>query len=111
LVLVCKGAFEEVVLLCTGVRHGPESHSKTPEFRQQLTQRAAAFNNDGYRVVVVVTKEVHESDLKDDDLFEDLDSRMAFEGLLTFLLPPKDDAAASIQRLQALGVEDLKSRF
>ncbi len=105
LLLICKGAFEEVLSLCTRIRPGRESSSMNPEARTQLMQRAAAFNGDGYRVIVVATKEIGQNDLEDKDFLGDLESDMTFEGLLTFLDPPKDDAAASIARLQALGVD------
>ena len=103
--LVCKGAFEEVSSLCTKIRSGPGSSLMDEEARDRVTQCASSYNNDGYRVIVVATTEVQEGDLDDDDLVGSLDSDMIFEGLLTFLDPPKDDAAPSIERLQALGVD------
>jgi Mg2+-importing ATPase len=105
LILVCKGAFEEVSSLCTRVRHGRKSSYIEVEAWQQLAQRAAAFNIDGYRVIAVAIKELQESDLEENDLLEDLDSNMTLEGLLTFLDPPKADAARSIERLRNLGVD------
>jgi P-type Mg2+ transporter len=105
LILVCKGAFEEVSSLCTRVRHGRKSSYIEVEARQQLAQRAAVFNIDGYRVIAVAIKELQESDLEENDLLEDLDSNMTLEGLLTFLDPPKADAARSIERLRNLGVD------
>ena len=105
LILVCKGAFEEVSMLCTQIRLGGECLQLIPDLRQELLRRAAAFNNDGFRVIVVATKEVQEHDLQTMDVLENLDSSMVMEGLLTFLDPPKEDAAASIQRLQDLGVD------
>ena len=102
--LICKGAFEEMLSLCTRIRHAREPSAMKIEVKQQLIRMAAAFNEDGYRVIVVATRDLQESDLEGDDLLEGLDSNMTLEGLLTFLDPPKDDAAASIGRLQALGV-------
>ncbi|TKA58160.1 hypothetical protein B0A49_12139 [Cryomyces minteri] len=105
LLLICKGAFEEVSLLCTHVRVGDTVVILDSHRRQELIKRAAAFNADGYRVIAVATREIMDHDMDDVDLSKGLDSNMIVEGLLTFLDPPKDDAKASIQRLQELGVE------
>ncbi|KAK5011705.1 hypothetical protein LTR39_004466, partial [Cryomyces antarcticus] len=105
LLLICKGAFEEVSLLCTHVRAGDTVVVLDSNRRQELIKRAAAFNADGYRVIAVATREIMDHDTNDVDPSEGLDSNMIVEGLLTFLDPPKDDAKASIQRLQELGVE------
>jgi Mg2+-importing ATPase len=43
--------------------------------------------------------------MEDDDNLEGLGCNMIVEGFLTFLDPPKDDAKASIARLQELGVD------
>lgn len=105
LLLICKGAFEEVASLCSYVRIHNHRISLNAKHRQELTKRAAAFNDDGYRVVLVATRELLECEMEEDDLSEGLDTNMIVEGLLTFLDPPKDDAKASIARLQDLGVD------
>lgn len=105
LLLICKGAFEEVSSLCTQVRLGNDVVTLDSEHRQALSKRAADFNADGYRVIVVATREVREYEMEDDDSLEGLDSNMIVEGLLTFLDPPKDDAKGAIQRLRELGVD------
>lgn len=105
LLLITKGAFEEILALCNHARQGKEILQLDSSLRQNLCQRAADFNAEGYRVIAVAVKEVYECDFKDDDQLESLESSMTVEGLLTFLDPPKDDAAASIERLQDLGVD------
>ena len=105
LLLICKGAFEEVAALCTHVRSNGQRIVLDAKYRQELIKRAAAFNDDGYRVIIVATREVLDFEMEEDDLFEGLDSNLTVEGLLTFLDPPKEDTKASIMRLQELGVE------
>jgi P-type Mg2+ transporter len=105
LLLICKGAFEEVSSLCTHIRINNHRVALDAKHRQELTQRAAAFNDDGYRVILIATREVLASEMEENDSFEGLDTNMTAEGLLTFLDPPKDDAKASIARLQELGVD------
>lgn len=108
LLLICKGAFEEVSSLCINIRH----HGKVVPFDavlcQALSEQAARYNIDGHRVIIIATREVQDFELESDDdgiQPENLDVNMTVEGLVTFLDPPKDDAAASIQRLQDLGVD------
>jgi len=105
LLLICKGAFEEVSALCPTFRKGAESVIATPENRQELLKQVTVLNNDGFRVILVATKEIDERVIGDEDSLMDADSDMTIEGLLTFLDPPKEDAAPSIHRLQTLGVE------
>ena len=105
LLLVCKGAFEELLALCPTFRNGALSVTATQENRQVLSKQVTTLNNDGYRVILVATKEINERDIADEDLLMEADSDMTVEGLLTFLDPPKEDAAPSIHRLQTLGVE------
>jgi Mg2+-importing ATPase len=105
LMLICKGAFEEVFSLCTRIRVGTEAVRLNDEHRQRLSKKAGAFNADGYRVILVATREVLDHEMEDDDNLEGLDLNMIIEGFLTFLDLPKDDAKASIARLQELGVD------
>ena len=105
LLLICKGAFEEVATLCTHIRVDGHRIVLDANHRQELTTRAAAFNDDGHRVIVVATRDVLDFEMEEDDLFEGLDTNLTVEGLLTFLDPPKPDTKASVTRLQELGVE------
>lgn len=102
--LICKGAFEEVFSLCTHIRVGDEAVMLDVSHRLELSKRVADFNAGGYRVIVVATRQVLDYEMDDESQIGGLDSNMTAEGLLTFLDPPKDDAKASIQRLQELGV-------
>lgn len=104
LLLICKGAFEEVSSLCTHIRLENESVALKSALLDEFTQRVAAYNNDGYRVIVVATRDIQDDDIVEED-FHGCDRNMTVEGLLTFLDPPKDDAKASIERLQELGVD------
>jgi P-type Mg2+ transporter len=105
LLLICKGAFEEVSALCTHIRVNDKVMQLDGSLRLELCQKASAFNADGHRVIIVATKELQQWEVDDADALDGLDADMVVEGLLTFLDPPKDDAAASVARLQELGVE------
>jgi Mg2+-importing ATPase len=102
--LVCKGAYEEVLALCSNIRLGGDTFPLGQDRATDLSKRVTAFNSDGYRVVLVASREVREIIDKETN-FDGYDEGMTVEGLLTFLDPPKDDAKASIARLQGLGVD------
>lgn len=102
--LICKGAYEEVLALCSNIRLGVESQALSPDYVDALNSLVAAFNHNGYRVILVATKEFLDINDCETD-FDGLDTDMTLEGMLTFLDPPKDDAKASIARLQELGID------
>ncbi|CZR54868.1 related to PMR1-Ca++-transporting P-type ATPase located in Golgi [Phialocephala subalpina] len=103
--LICKGAFEEVLSLCSRVRlHGQVLHLDD-ERRKAMSKIAGEFNNDGYRVILVATRTISAFQIEDEDGIPLLDVNMIAEGFLTFLDPPKPDAKESIARLKELGVD------
>ncbi|KAI1971192.1 hypothetical protein LOZ53_004490 [Ophidiomyces ophidiicola] len=104
--LICKGAFEEVSELCTSVRDGSEVVSLDPERRKKLTAQSNSLSSEGYRVILVASREIRELEIGDPDMIEEnLECHLVLEGLLTLLDPPKEDAAESIEQLQRLGVD------
>lgn len=102
--LVCKGAYEEVLDLCSKIRLAGEIFDLGQDHVLELNKRVAALNSQGYRVVLVATKELLDM-ANDETNFDGLDNGMTIEGLLTFLDPPKADAKSSIARLQGLGID------
>ncbi|PHH88453.1 hypothetical protein CDD83_7518 [Cordyceps sp. RAO-2017] len=103
--LICKGAFDEVLALCTSVREAGQAVPLDAGRRKALEDRANALNKDGYRVLLVAEKALSRAELDDVDGLHDLDSHMTLEGLLSFIDPPKEDAAESIAQLRDLGVQ------
>ncbi|KAG9239106.1 hypothetical protein BJ875DRAFT_526986 [Amylocarpus encephaloides] len=86
------------LLICNEVSSLDDNH------RRHLTNKAAAFNADGYRAVLVATRKISSSDLHRNN-FDGSDVDLTIEGLLAFLDPPKDDAKSSIARLHEQGVD------
>lgn len=105
IILTCKGAFEEVLSVCSSIRLAGDV-LQINEKRLDLMRRVRRFNADGYRVILVATRDVSKS-YRDDNAFnfQGLDTDLTVEGLLTFLDPLKDDAKSSVARLQELGVD------
>lgn len=103
--LICKGAFEEVLASSGSVRIDGVEHALTTANKQSIFQKAHAKNDDGFRVLALAVRKLNSDDLDEDERLRDLESDMTLLGLLTFMDPPKEDAAASIAALQNLGVE------
>ncbi|KAG6141499.1 hypothetical protein E4U12_004599 [Claviceps purpurea] len=90
--LIVKGAFEEVLRLCSTM----------------LATRTNRLNREGFRVLLVAEKDIAEVDLRDEDSLQELETNMVLEGyvlevILGIIDPPKDDAAQSILELKDLG--------
>jgi P-type Mg2+ transporter len=99
--LICKGAVEEVLAVCSHVRTpegaAPILDAHAPQIRE-LTDR---LNSDGFRVVAVATREMP----GDQQRFTPQDeAELTLQGFIAFLDPPKETAAAAIAALNASGV-------
>lgn len=106
LILICKGAFEEVVALCSHIRVGTTVQCLNEQNLLELTRRVGHFNAKAFRVVLVASRDIRDPLLDNTgSSFDGLDVNMTIEGFLTFLDPLKKDAKDSVTRLQNLGVD------
>jgi P-type Mg2+ transporter len=98
--LITKGALASVLGACASVREGTLAVPLDEVRRADLDARAQALGEDGLRVLGVATRalDVRTVYNRDDE------REMVFEGILTFLDPPKESAAAALASLRALGV-------
>ena len=100
--LICKGAVEEMLAICTSEREGDSIVLMTDERRREIKAMTRHLNEDGLRVLVVAIKHeppiTHTYGVKDE-------SEMVAIGCLAFLDPPKDSAATAIAALHHHGVE------
>jgi Mg2+-importing ATPase len=103
--LICKGAFEEVLAACTRVR--AEAEGEAPgvpldaAMRERVTQVAAELGESGLRVVAVATRELP-PDGAPCGVGDEAD--LVLEGCIAFLDPPKESAAPALRALAAHGV-------
>ncbi|KAK9454531.1 hypothetical protein V1511DRAFT_396373 [Dipodascopsis uninucleata] len=100
--LICKGAVEELLDICSYVRefNGAESVDVEldPDYNEKLLAKVADLNSDGLRVLAVACKVMPESELEGHDFNSEKDEAdLVFLGFLTFLDPPKDDCAQAIE--------------
>lgn len=103
--LICKGAFDEVLANCNRVHRNGQAEILDPAFRMALEARADKLAQCGFRVLLVARREVSAADMEAAGSIEELESSMTLEGMLTFLDPVKDDALESVTRLRVAGVE------
>ncbi|MGO2435376.1 MAG: magnesium-translocating P-type ATPase [Serratia proteamaculans] len=101
--LICKGAVEEMLEIATHMREGQQIVPLDPARREALQALAAQYNEDGFRVLVLATRELGEQ--KNAFPLSVADERdMVIQGVLTFLDPPKESAQEAIAALQENGV-------
>ena len=102
--LICKGAVDEVMGLCTRVNLHGELVPVESEHDAKRRQIADDLNGQGFRVIALAYKEMPGS--SDDPVYSVKDeSDLILLGFLAFLDPPKDTAAEALKRLHALNVD------
>jgi Mg2+-importing ATPase len=98
--LISKGAFAQVIAVCSRVRGGAREVPLDDARRARLEAFVLEQGQRGVRVLALATAErparPHWSTADESDL--------TFEGFLCFTDPPKPDAAAAIRALEARGV-------
>jgi len=100
--LICKGAVEEVLAVCQQLRQGNQTLALGPEQRQQVLHLNQRLNNDGLRVIAVAYKEVP---LRQGRYGVADENELTLVGLIAFLDPPKDSAAAALRQLAQQRIE------
>jgi Mg2+-importing ATPase len=102
--LICKGAVEEVLGLCTRVEVKGEVIQVLPEHDAKRRQLADDLNGQGFRVIALAYKQMPGS--SDAPVYSVKDeSDLILLGFLAFLDPPKDTAAEALKRLHSLSVD------
>lgn len=101
--LICKGAVEEMLAIATHIRKGDDIVALNDAERDTLSALAGSYNEDGFRVLVVATRNIEQGLTQAQ--YSHADERdLIIEGLLTFLDPPKETAAPAIAALHDIGV-------
>ncbi len=102
--LICKGAVEEVLSVCTRVEVKGEIIEVLPEHDAKRRQLADDLNGQGFRVIALAYKQMPGS--SDEPVYSVKDeSDLILLGFLAFLDPPKDSASEALKRLQSLSVQ------
>jgi P-type Mg2+ transporter len=99
--VVCKGAVEEMLAICTQARTGGVVEPMTEQKRAEIRAMTHRLNDDGLRVLIVAVRR----DPMGDRAYGVADeSGLTAVGCLAFLDPPKDSAATAIRALHHHGV-------
>jgi Mg2+-importing ATPase len=102
--LICKGAVEEVLGLCTRVEVKGEVIEVLPEHDAKRRQLADDLNGQGFRVIALAYKQMPGA--TDEPVYAIKDeSDLILLGFLAFLDPPKDTATEALKRLRGLNVD------
>lgn len=101
--LICKGAAEEMLAVASYWLDAGKRQLLDDAARQQWRDRVDALNQQGFRVLLVGVRELDEMSLTL-PLHKEDESDLTLCGLLTFLDPPKESAAAAIAALHEHGV-------
>jgi Mg2+-importing ATPase len=102
--LICKGAVDEVMGLCTRVEVKGEVIEVLPEHDAKRRELADNLNAQGFRVVALAFKQMPGA--PDEPVYSVKDeSDLILLGFLAFLDPPKESAAEALKRLHNLSVD------
>jgi Mg2+-importing ATPase len=102
--LICKGAVEEVLGLCTKVEVQGEIIEVLPEHDAKRRQIANDLNGQGFRVIALAYKQMPGA--ADEPTYSVKDeSDLILLGFLAFLDPPKETAANALKKLKGLSVD------
>ncbi|WP_288108986.1 magnesium-translocating P-type ATPase [Limnobacter sp.] len=99
--LITKGAVEEVLSVCTHVRHGEGVEPLSQVLLDRIRQVTGDLNEEGLRVVAVAAKEMPPR--RENYGIAD-ESGLTLIGYVAFLDPPKESTAPALEALAAHGV-------
>lgn len=99
--LITKGAFEEMISICSFVEISGEILPLTDDLIQKAITMVTKLNEDGMRVLAIAQK----NNVPDAQIFNVKDeNEMVLIGYMGFLDPPKDSAISAIKALYAHGI-------
>lgn len=100
-VMITKGAFQEILSVCTQVETGSGERVAIARLAEDLKHNFETYSNEGYRVLGLAYKE----NGKISSLAPQDEKQMIFLGFLVFCDPLKKDVQKTIHDLEKLGVE------
>ncbi len=103
--LICKGAVEEILSICTHAEHDGVPAPLAPRHGAALNETVDDLNEDGFRVIAVAYRQLPPADGPGEQTFSTADeSALTLVGYIAFLDPPKDSAVEAIKALHHYGV-------
>jgi len=99
--LICKGALEEMLGVCSRVRHDHDILALEPGVMTHIGKVTGELTRQGLRVVAVASREMAPERC---DFSRQDESDLILEGYIAFLDPPKESAAPALDALARHGV-------
>ncbi|ATA20360.1 Mg2+-importing ATPase [Gibbsiella quercinecans] len=99
--LVCKGALEEMLAICSHVRHNDEVIPLSDTLLARIRRITDDLNQQGLRVVAVANKILP---AQNEEYGVADESDLILEGYIAFLDPPKESTAPALAALKQNGV-------
>ncbi|KAL8167457.1 hypothetical protein V2J09_008956 [Rumex salicifolius] len=105
--MMTKGALEEIVPICSFVKHDVRTVPLDTEHHQRILELGERLSNEGLRVLGVAMKTLPIKSTGHEGLTKNppLESNMVFLGLVTFADPAKDTAKEALWRLARKAVK------
>jgi Mg2+-importing ATPase len=102
--LICKGAVEEVLQVCSQARAKGEIIRLSYELRKSISLLCDEMNEEGLRVLAVAYKDIAVDQANYQYRSTD-EADLVLVGFIAFLDPPKETVAEALAALRAEGVE------
>jgi P-type Mg2+ transporter len=101
--LICKGAGEELLSICTQAKVNGSVVPLTEEIKKKIDLLTRDLNEDGLRVLLVAYKEISTQGSKEYRPADE--NNLTVLGILAFLDPPKSSTAAALEKLSSYCVQ------
>lgn len=100
--LICKGAYSELVPLCTHVLKDNQAIELNSQLIRQLNERYNEMQAEGLRVIAVAKRNMPEGTTLS---HADAETQLTLVGIIGLIDPPKETTASAIAKLKELGVD------
>jgi Mg2+-importing ATPase len=107
-VLITKGAFANILAVCSTVQRPDGVSQSVSELRASLEQQFRQLSEQGFRVLGIAQRDWRTVQERGEDaavLSKASETEMTFVGFIVLHDPPKADVAQTIQELNRLGVK------
>jgi Mg2+-importing ATPase len=101
--LICKGAVEEMLTVCSFAKVGGQIVPLSPELTDQVLQIRNEMNEKGLRLLAVAYKEIGLEQANYQYRIHD-ETALILAGFIAFLDPPKETTSEALSALQQRGV-------
>ena len=103
-ILICKGATEEIIGLCTKVEIRGQEIPITAEHLNEVENLVRSLNSDGFRVIALAFRMTRNQTDAADYSIQD-EENLTLRGFLAFYDPPKETSSEAIKRLNKNGID------